>query len=67
MFVSSKREDIAKAEEAPPPVWVRKQETPTALHEVIQRGKLSAWYITKKIEGPVAQPTPILRTVPANP
>ena len=32
VFVSLTREDIERAEEALPPVWVRKQETPPALH-----------------------------------
>ena len=30
-------ENIAKAEEAMPPIWVRKQETPKTLYEQIQR------------------------------
>ena len=48
-------------------MWLRYQETPKAQHEEIQRNKLSAWYITYKIQGPVAQPEPILGVVPANP
>ena len=56
--MSLKKEDSAKAEEAMPPVWVRKEDKAKALHEDMQRQTLSVWYITYKIKSPQAKPIP---------
>ena len=66
-FVSLKGGDIAKTEDALPPMWVRKEETPQALHEDIQRIKMSAWYIAYKMQGPVTQPKLFVGVEPAYP